>query len=213
MARHWKPAAQAISSPISNTRNLHYSRDVLAEAHAKPRRSRRRGLKPNVGTLHDKIEQTPRGNGDAFSHLEHRIAHTRGHAGRSPPIRGPLAPVTVGSAYGIAARTRIEQRCKTPAATTMPSATLEDRIVHWWRKLDASDSRLSHLEGIERRRRRSSGPHRRYADEQGSRRLGANRACRRSTILSTDYRPQPTMRWKPVHDHAWHVGRPSSPFN
>jgi localization factor PodJL len=104
-------------------------------------------LEAMLESLHDKIEQTSRGTGDAFSHLEHRIAALADMLADRAQF-GAAAPSQL-EALMESLLEKIEQMQNTRGHDDA-FGHLEDRIVQLVAKLDASDSRLSHLEGIER---------------------------------------------------------------
>ena len=106
-------------------------------------------LEALLETVAERIEQTQnsRGDGDAFGHLEQRIAalsdalaertqHDSGVPSRLEALLETLAD-------------RIEQ-IQHSRDNSDAFGHLEDRIVHLAEKLDASDSRPGHLEAIER---------------------------------------------------------------
>ena len=106
-------------------------------------------LEALVESLHDKIEQmqTASGSSDAFNQLEHRIAALADMMAERAPSGGAAAPRLETLMESL--HDKIEQLQSTPGNGDA-FGHLEDRIVKLVEKLDASDSRLSHLEGIER---------------------------------------------------------------
>ncbi|HEY1475452.1 MAG TPA: hypothetical protein VGF53_15360 [Pseudolabrys sp.] len=133
-----------------------------------------RGLAAQVQALGEKI-QTMAGvgsGGDAFQHLEHRMAvlsdalAERTHGGGAVPPRLEALMESLHDKIehmhyaqsGSEAFNHLEQRIAALAEMLAQRGQsggdvfghLEDRIVKLVEKLDASDSRLNHLEGIER---------------------------------------------------------------
>jgi len=108
-----------------------------------------RGLAAQVQALGEKIESMASAGtgGDALNHLEHRIAAIsdalaeRAQSGAAVP---PRLEALVQSLTD-----KIEQ-IQSSRGNGDAFGHLEDRIVRLVEKLDASDSRLGHLEGIER---------------------------------------------------------------
>ena len=108
-----------------------------------------RGLAAQVQTLGEKVETMASAGtgGDALNHLEHRIAAIsdalaeRAQSGAAVP---PRLEALVESLTD-----KIEQ-VQNSRGNGDAFGHLEDRIVRLVEKLDASDSRLGHLEGIER---------------------------------------------------------------
>src|SRR5664279_5687532 len=108
-----------------------------------------RGLAAQVQTLGEKVETMASAGtgGDALNHLEHRIAAIsdalaeRAQSGAAVP---PRLEALVQSLTD-----KIEQ-IQSSRGNGDAFGHLEDRIVRLVEKLDASDSRLGHLEGIER---------------------------------------------------------------
>jgi localization factor PodJL len=108
-----------------------------------------RGLAAQVQTLGEKVETMANAGtgGDALNHLEHRIAAIsdalaeRAQSGAAVP---PRLEALVESLTD-----KIEQ-VQNSHGNGDAFGHLEDRIVRLVEKLDASDSRLGHLEGIER---------------------------------------------------------------
>jgi localization factor PodJL len=108
-----------------------------------------RGLAAQVQALGEKVETmaSAETGGDALNHLEHRIAAIsdalaeRAQSGAAVP---PRLEALVESLTD-----KIEQ-IQNSRGNDDAFGHLEDRIVRLVEKLDASDSRLGHLEGIER---------------------------------------------------------------
>ena len=111
-----------------------------------------RGLAAQVQVLSEKIEHMAGAGtgGDALSHIEHRMAvlsdalTERTQSGAAVPPR--LEALVESLANSINSIDQIQRSHGNSDAL----GHLEDRIVKLVEKLDASDSRLSHLEGIER---------------------------------------------------------------
>ena len=111
-----------------------------------------RGLAAQVQVLSEKIEHMAGAGtgGDALSHIEHHMAvlsdalTERTQSGSAVPPR--LEALVESLANSIDSIDQIQRSHGNSDAL----GHLEDRIVKLVEKLDASDSRLSHLEGIER---------------------------------------------------------------
>ena len=103
-------------------------------------------LEHRIAALTDTLaERTP--SSDAFNQLEHRIAALADMMAERAPSGGAAAPRLEALMESL--HDKIEQLQSTPGNGDA-FGHLEDRIVKLVEKLDASDSRLSHLEGIER---------------------------------------------------------------
>ena len=108
-----------------------------------------RGLAAQVQALGEKIEyMASAGTGsDAFNHLDHRIAALSDTLAERTQNGSAVPPRLEALVQSLA--DKIEQIQNTRGGGDA-FGHLEDRIVKLVEKLDASDSRLGHLEGIER---------------------------------------------------------------
>jgi localization factor PodJL len=105
-------------------------------------------LAAQVHALSQKVEYLGQGGGgDALNHLEQRIEALSQALAERAQNGGAVPPRLESLVQSLSDKIELlqESRADNPAA-----GHLEDRIVHLVQRLDASDSRLGHLEAIER---------------------------------------------------------------
>ena len=111
-----------------------------------------RGLATQVQVLSEKIEHMAGAGtgGDALSHIEHRMALLSDALTERTQSSAAVPPRLEALVESLANSIDSIDQIQRSHGNSDALGHLEDRIVKLVEKLDASDSRLSHLEGIER---------------------------------------------------------------
>jgi localization factor PodJL len=107
------------------------------------------GLATQVQMLGEKVEQISMSSGasDALNNLEHRIAALSDALAERAQSGGTVPPMLEALVQSLSDKIELIQQSR---GDNVAVGHLEDRIVTLVERLDASDSRLGHLEAIER---------------------------------------------------------------
>ena len=159
-------------------------------------------LANEVQALGEKIEHVARaaGGSDALNNLDQRIAALADALAERAQNGGAVPPRLEALVQSLS--DKIEQ-IQSSRGDNVAIGHLEDRIVNLVEKLDASESRLGHLEAIERGLERPAGPHRGHAGEQGGRGLRADNAPAVDELKHDMARTQDAL--EAVHGTLGHV--------